>query len=315
MTHFCTYFDGRYAPRALLMMRSLTEVLPSARVAVLALDEQAAAVESHAPPDTLVVGLDALLRADAALTTASAAGQPERGWLMALKPAWLAHALAGLPPGESLTYVDADMYFLSSPEEALTKSATASVTLSPQRFTSPRGDDFWGRFNAGWIGLRNDADARAFLEAWRRDCAGRMSPVYSNQKFLDRALAEHPGVRVLDHPGVNVAHWNVKGVTLRECAGRILVDGHPLVAYHMAGLFPFGFGRCVTGLGAHVLDGVLREQVYVPYLQRLRSTAQELGVPPARALDRVDWPTSLKDRWRFRVAQWRRWARGGAIRF
>jgi hypothetical protein len=310
---FCTYFDGRYAPRALVMLRSLAEVLPSAEVSALVLDARAAALEAHAPPGTRFVPLPAL-GAEGALAAAWAAGTPRRGGLMALKPSWLAFALAAVPPGESLTYVDADMVFLASPEEAVAEAASTSVTLSPQRFTNPRGDAFWGRFNAGWIGLRHDAHARAFLDAWRRDCDGRMSPSYSNQKFLDQIPVESPRVGVLSHPGVNVAHWNVEGVALGEHGGRVFADGRPLVAYHMAGLFALGFGRCATGLPGHVLDGVLRQRVYEPYLRRLRLAARDLGVRPQEALDRVDWPQRLGDRVRRRLALWRGWAGGGAVR-
>jgi hypothetical protein len=304
LTRFCTYFDGRYAPRALVMLRSLAEVLPEAEVWILPLDARAAALEARAPRGTHFVPLDQM----------GGANGPERGRLMALKPAWLAHVLVQVPPGEPLTYVDADMFFLDSPREALAEAAAHAVTLSLQRFTDPRGDVFWGRFNAGWIGLRNDEAARAFLDDWRRDCEGRMSPTYSNQKFLEQA-AGRPGVGVLGHPGVNVAHWNVAGVPLAEREGRVIADGRPLVAYHMAGLFRLGFGRCDTSVPGRVLDGVLRERVYEPYLRRLREAAGDLGVRPRDALDRVDWPQGLRDRCARAAASWLSWVRGGAVRF
>lgn len=304
MTRFCTYFDGRYAPRALVMLRSLAEVLPEVEVWVLALDGRAAALEGHAPPGTRFAQPDLIRRPNG----------PERGRLMALKPAWLAHVLASVPPGEPLTYVDADMFFLDSPREAVSEAAAHAVALSPQRFTNPRGDAFWGRFNAGWIGLRHDAPAHAFLDDWRRDCDGRLSPTYSNQKFLDQA-AGRPGVGVLRHPGVNVAHWNVAGVSIAESDGRVRADGQPLVAYHMAGLFPLAFGRCDTSVPGRVLEGVLRRRVYEPYLRRLRAAAEELGVRPERALDRVDWPQGLWARGQRALSPWVSWMRGGAVRF
>jgi hypothetical protein len=122
-------------------------------------------------------------------------------------------------------------------------------------------------------------------------------------------------VCVLRHPGVNLAHWNVGGVTLAERDGRVLVDGRPLVAYHMAGLFPLVFGRCATGVTGRVLQGVLADRVYAPYLRRLRSIAEELGVAPVDTLDRVSWPEHFKDRWLHRVALGLGWARGEAVRF
>jgi hypothetical protein len=313
---FCTYFDGRYAARALVMLRSLCEVVADAEVWALGLDDRALALASRAPRPVRFVPLGELLAANAALAAARAAGPAERGWLMTVKPAWLAFVLERTPAGEGLTYVDADMTFLESPAAAIDEVAGASIVLSPQRFSiGPAPELFWGRFNAGWLGVRHDATGRAFLEAWQEDCRGRMTPEYSNQKFLDRAFVVYPDVRVLDHPGVNLAHWNVAGVRLGESDGRVLVDGRPLVAYHMAGLFPLLFGRCATGITGRVLGGTLRDRVYAPYLRRLGSVAAELGVAPMDTLDRVDWPAGVKDRWVRRVALARGWARGDAVRF
>jgi len=316
MTRFCTYFDGRYAPRALLMLRTLFEALPSARLTALALDDEAMALGSRATGRTRFVGLRELLGANPALAAARASGAAERGWLMMVKPAWLAFVLETLPPGAYLTYVDADMTFLESPSEAIAEAAGASVVLSPQRFAvGAAPEKVWGRFNAGWLILRHDATAMAFLAEWQRDCIGRMSPGYSNQRFLDQAEARYPDVRVLAHPGINVAPWNVGGLELSERGGRVFVDGRPLVAYHMAGLFPLPLGRCATGVRGRVLAGSLRDRVYVPYLRRLRSAAVELGIPPANALARVDWPRRLADRWWLRLLRLRGWARGGALPF
>jgi len=312
---FCTYFDGRYAARALVMLRSLCDVVEDAEVWALGLDDRALALAPRAPRAVRFVPLDELLDANAALASSRAARLAERGWLMTVKPAWLAFVLDKTPAGESLTYVDADMTFLESPA-AVIDEAAASIVLSPQRFSKGAAPElFWGRFNAGWLGVRHDATGRAFLEAWQEDCRGRMSPQYSNQKFLDRAFVVYPDVRVLDHPGVNLAHWNVAGVLVSESEGRVLVDGRPLVAYHMAGLFPLLFGRCATGIRGRVLGGTLRDRVYAPYLRRLRGAAAELGVAPVETLDRVNWPAGFKDRWLHRVALGLGWARGDAVRF
>jgi hypothetical protein len=313
---FCTYFDGRYAARALVMLRSLCDLVDDAEVWALGLDDRALALAARAPRAVRFVPLAGLLDADRALAGARAAGEPERGWLMTVKPAWLAFVLEKTPVGESLTYVDADMTFLESPAAVVDETAAASIVLSPQRFSKgARPELFWGRFNAGWLGVRHDATGRAFLEAWQEDCRGRMSPQYSNQKFLDRAFAVYPDVRVLDHPGVNVAHWNVAGIRVTESQGRVLGGGRRRRANHMAGRVPVRFGRGATGITGRVLGGTLRDRVYAPYLRRLRAAAAEIGVAPVDTLDRVNWPAGLKDRWLHRVALGLGWARGDAVRF
>lgn len=313
---FCTYFDGRYAARALLMLRSLDAVLPGIEVWALALDDRAAALAKVAPAGVRFVPRRDLLEVDPLLARVRESATAERGWLMIVKPAWLAFVLRRLPSGETLTYVDADMTFLQSPVEAIAESGPAPITLSPQRFTAgPRAEQAWGRFNAGWIGLRHDATALRFLEDWRQDCVDHVSPAYSNQKFLDRVPGAYPGVHVSTHPGVNVAHWNVAGVALGWQDGRVTADGRPLVAYHMAGLFPLPFGRCATGVRGRVLRGVLKKRVYDPYLRDLRAAAREIAIQPVDALDRVHWPQGLAARWWLRLLLLRGWARGGALHY
>jgi hypothetical protein len=68
----------------------------------------------------------------------------------------------------------------------------------------------------------------------------------------------------------------------------------------------------VTG---SVLRGPLKERVYRPYLDRLRSVAREMGVAPAAALGRVEWPARFRPRWRRRLVLLRGWARGGTLAF
>jgi hypothetical protein len=232
---------------------------------------------------------------------------------MAVKPSWLAFQLARVADGESLTYVDADFWFLASPAEAIAESAAHAVALSPSRYT--RAKAHGPRFNAGWIGLRNEPRAHAFLAAWRRDCAGRMAKSYTNQVFLERAFGEFDGVGELRHPGVNVALRNVAGVELREHGDRLLADGRPLAAYHMSQLIPVAFGRCVARVRGPALGELLRERVYQPYLRELIAAARDLGVPRARALDRVEWPRSGGKRWKLRLRLWRRLLQGEGLRY
>ena len=86
MRRFCTYFDGRYAPRALVMLRSLCEHVEDVEVWALGLDGRALALEPRAPRAVRFVALGELLDASATLAASRAAETPERGWLMTIKP-------------------------------------------------------------------------------------------------------------------------------------------------------------------------------------------------------------------------------------
>jgi len=296
------------------MLRSLCDVVEDAEVWALGLDDRALALAPRAPRAVRFVPLAELLDANAALAASRAARPAERGWLMTVKPAWLAFVLDKTAVGESLTYVDADMTFFESPA-AIIDEAAASIVLSPQRFSKGAAPElFWGRFNAGWLGVRRDATGRAFLEAWQEDCRGRMSPEYSNQ-----------------------SSWTARSSSTRTCAsGSSGREPRPLERgrrhrQRERGARPrrrpspgrVSHGRALPaavrpmrdGIRGRVLGGILRDRVYAPYLRRLRSVAAELGVAPVDTLDRVNWPAGLKDRWLHRVALGLGWARGEAVRF
>jgi hypothetical protein len=292
MSRFCTYFDRRYIPRAVVAMRSLAAVRPAAEIWALGLDAEACdALARLDLPRVHVVSLAELTLAAPAL--GAAADAATRSFYMTIKPPWIAHALARVPEGELLTYVDADLYFLSDPQDVLAEVRGASVALSPHRFVNPRDAKVWGRFNAGWLSVRNDTQGRDFLEFWRAQCLEGLGPQRSNQLPLDAVPARFAGVEVFEHPGANVAPWNVGALRLVEREGRLFVGEAPLVFYHVSRLVQLAGSFYDTGIEGHVVGcGPLPRHVFRPYLRALRGVACELGWPAdAELLERVRWPS------------------------
>ena len=110
---------------------------------------------------------------------------------------------------------------------------------------------------------------------WAKQCAGWCFQLlepgrYAEQKYLDAWAEKYPGTVVLDHPGLNVAPWNLAGAELaRDDAGRIRAGSEPLISYHFAGLVDLGRGLHDTGL--HLYDfeptALVRDSLYAPYLR------------------------------------------------
>ena len=101
-----------------------------------------------------------------------------------------------------------------------------------------------GVYNLGFLGVRNDPEARALIAWWgercylhcRVDVAGHM---FTDQRWMDLAPTFVPNPLILRHPGYNVAYWNLAHRRMEQDGdGTWLVNGGPLVFFHFSGISP-----------------------------------------------------------------------------
>lgn len=295
---FCTYFDRNYLDRGLALYRSLREHCPDFRLWVLCMDDETrAALSRLALPEVEPIALEDFERGDDVLLAAKA-NRSRIEYYFTCTPSLPCYVLDHWPAVDLITYVDADLYFFSSPAPLFDELGTGSVAIIGHRFPPPlRHMEQHGIYNVGWLTFRRDEPGLACLAWWRNQCnawcydreeEGR----FADQKYLDDWPARFRGVVVLEHPGANLAPWNLNNYRLRAPKGEaVMVGDASLVFFHFHGL------RKITGwlydpgwawYGV-VPSNVLRGLIYNPYLRSLRE-AQRL-VPAACAGNR----TNLRD--------------------
>jgi hypothetical protein len=209
-----------------------------------------------------------------------AATRPDRTLLeyyFTSTPCWIRFVLDHFPEVELLTYLDADLYFFSSPEPAFEEIGAASIAIVEHRFLPHlRHLEEFGRFNVGWLSFRRDATGLACI-AWWRDrciewCYDRVEPDrMGDQKYLDRFPRLFEKVKVLQHAGVDAAPWNVAGEHVRFDGSAVRVEGVPLICFHFQGLKHLVGPLYESGLRSYGvrLGPVLRRHVFEPYLAEL----------------------------------------------
>jgi hypothetical protein len=188
------------------------------------------------------------------------------------------------PP--ALTYLDADLCFLGSPEAAHRALDDTAIGLVAHRFPEALAHLApYGRFNVGWVHFADRIEARRCVARWLSQCLEwcheRVEPGrFADQAYLDDWPAAFQAA-VLDHPGVDVGPWNVGRHALSVVEGEPRVDGLPLVCYHFHGLRRVGRRTWDAGLRHYgtVLDDVLRTHVYAPYLAELVRLSSRLRRP------------------------------------
>jgi glycosyltransferase involved in cell wall biosynthesis len=175
---------------------------------------------------------------------------------------------------QNLVYLDPDILVIGPLTEvvvALHEGSDAVVT--PHACQPAEGSEIsdiqflrFGIYNLGFIALRNSPESRAFVAWWsrrlERDCRIDLAGgVFTDQKWVDLLPAHLDRVRILRHPGYNVAYWNLAHRTVRRTGDRWLVNGERLVFVHFSGnnvLDPDVFSKHVATITAASI-GDLRE--------------------------------------------------------
>jgi hypothetical protein len=287
--HFCTLFDRNYIDRGLALHRSLLAHCADFTLHVLCLDASTlGALTALALPRTQLVSMDALVRADPDLEVCKSRKPAE--FYFTCKPVLLRYLLDRNEGVSRLDYLDSDLYFFSEPSALEAEYAGSSVALSPHRFDAANADRTrYGRFNAGWVSIGSDGEARRFVEWWRERCIEWCSLTveetrFGDQKYLDRVPALFRRTVVVSHPGANLAPWNIGGCRIEAAEGGVRVEGRPLVFFHFHGTKRMVFNLYESGLHDYgvALTSAIRQGIYRPYVAQLAACDRQLlGLPEA----------------------------------
>ena len=183
-----------------------------------------------------------------------------------LRPVWMLHVLNLESNIEFLTYVDNDLFFFNNPAPIYDEFNDSSVLLTLHRISKLAeltGVDVnvVGKYNAGWLAVKNDDEARRVLTWWRERCiewcyriptAGK----FGEQKYLDEFQTVSKRVGTVQHLGVNVAPWNMNDLNVcSRPSGEVMVENASLIFFHFHALK-------IPGESAFKVDKELGEKIY-----------------------------------------------------
>ncbi len=100
-----------------------------------------------------------------------------------------------------------------------------------------------GTYNLGFVAVARHPELSGLLDYWAEKSQSDLAieldnPTFRNQKWLDFLPGLFRDVRILRHPGYNVARWNLAQRPITRQGDRFRVDGQPLVSFHFSGLDP-----------------------------------------------------------------------------
>jgi hypothetical protein len=245
----CTLFTRNHLPRARVLQCSLHQLHPEMELFMLATDlpGEGRATAGEAARTWMLGAHDVMAPEQ---VTRLGALYSAMEYCAAFKPALIAHLL-GLGY-DKILYLDTDLLILNPLDGLIDALDDASILLTPHLLdpAAARGKEqaeleilLTGSFNTGFIGVSAGAEADAFLGWWhaRVQTHGfddRANGMFSDQRWMDLAPGFFGGVKVLRHPGCNVAHWNLHSRTVSQAGDRWLASGQDLVFFHFSGFDP-----------------------------------------------------------------------------
>lgn len=279
--YYCTYFDKAYLVKGVAMITSLAaRENRDFTIYVICLDEITRLLLARLKLwNVVLIPVHSLEQGDQALLTAKH-NRSLTEYYWTLTPTVILRVLEQFPEVDLLTYLDADLFFYSSPEPIFHEMGEQSVLIHEHRF--PQHLEHlaeYGKYNVGLLVFRRDEKAFKVLRWWRDRCnewcymrveEGK----YGDQLYLNDWPERFEGVHVLQHVGAGLAAWNQIQYAYTQKGDQLFVNGLPLVFYHFHAVNFLAPEVLVLSRFNYSIARTVVENCYFPYLLHLMTIIQ-----------------------------------------
>ncbi|MCM3339794.1 peptidoglycan-binding protein [Paenibacillus sp. MER TA 81-3] len=196
---------------------------------------------------------------------------------------------------DSVIYCDGDIYFFSDPKPIFDEWGSHSVFMCRQRDVE-WVEQLYGRYQAGLIGFRNDQYGLESLRWWKEKCLEwcyhrAEEGKFGDQKYLDYVPNYFPNIKISDNLGINAAPWNCiynNDFRIHRQNNELYIENDKLVAYHFACIAIYNENEFdLWSIGEITIGKIIKNEIYVPYLDKLRDIIASVKVNDGYALSQA----------------------------
>jgi hypothetical protein len=281
MYYFCTLFDSSYLIKGITLIRSLSKHAHPFTLWVLCMDTLCFDILHHMNlPNVHLITLekfeDPLL-----LNVKQSRTKGEYCWTCT--PSLLLYIFRHHKHVDMLSYVDADLFFYTSPRKIYEEFGNKSILIISQKHKYNKHclNTAFGKFNVGMLVFRNDTNVLTCLNTWRKNCLRwcykrSENGLYGDQGYVSDWPHQYKKVHILKNPGAGLAYWNIGFHMISKIKNMILVNNSPLIFYHFANftipeklIFPFR-----EYMPSKEISPQSVKLIYQPYINEIRKTIQ-----------------------------------------
>ena len=280
MEHYVTLFDSAFLPQALALHASMCRHAGPFLLWVLCMDEEVkTTLDALTIPSLKTVKLGDV---ETQKLLAIKGGRNRAEYCWTLTPFTPKMVFDRDPQAERVTYVDADMYLLKSPDPIFDefRASGKAVMITDHAYDAEYDASATsGQYCVQFMTFVRGSSER--VRQWWEDrcvewCFDRVEEgKLGDQKYLDDWPTRFPEyVHVLSQIDVLLAPWNARRFPYSRA-----------IAWHFQGFRLLGRSRALLHRGYSVPD-IVDQMVYAPYMQELRNILCTLDKPIVQNLTR-----------------------------
>ncbi|MBL7057746.1 glycosyl transferase [Patescibacteria group bacterium] len=279
--NFCTLFDKNYAYRGLAMYFSLAKHCSNFVLWVLCMDGEIydLLLGMNLPNVFLIKLSDVEDNELLAIKKSRSSGE----YCWTITSSFMLHIFKTDLRIRSITYLDADLYFFSTPKPIFDEIGDGSILIVRHNYSKELyyQEERSGIYNVSLVCIKNDKEGRRCLEWWRRQCIKWCYSKHENGKFGDQMyLNDWPtrfkGVHVLRQKGANLAPWNLNRYIVSSYKDQVFVDEDPLIFFHFHSLKIYGYDNFSLYLNSYLISFFDEKVVYSPYVDHLNAIIKKI---------------------------------------
>lgn len=307
---FCTLFDSKYITKGVALYKSLRRHVQQFRLWALCLDDATyQTLQQLALSGVEPISLDDLEKVDRQLRIAKQ-NRPHRNYVLTCKPALISYVLQLDEQAETMTYLDADLYFFSAPSPIYTEMRDHSAAFVKHDFATKHAEynAIYGAYNSGFVAFRRDSAGKECLKFWRERCLvsceiDRHQGRYLDQKYLEDMHVLFKGVKIISNRGAGRAPWNlINDAYSINGNNQVTVESERLIFFHFSmleriagpifiSLLPFEVRPSRTLVrsvyGTYLIELTKTERMLSPYLRRRSVPGHSLRLDKIRKIPQL----------------------------
>lgn len=241
MKYFCTYFDKNFIYQGLALYESLLEHAGEFSLWILCFDDKTfQLIKALNKKEILPISFQEFESANLQLFNVKEnRSLVEYYWTAT--PFLPLYILENYPSVDTITYLDADLFFFDSLEPIYLEWGDGSIYLVPHRFapeTRESGEREAGLYNVGFVGFKNDFTGVSALKRWTEQnlewCYDRIEPGrMGDQAYLHDWAERFSGVVITQNIGVGAGGWNVMNYRFKKMDDKITINERSLIMLHL----------------------------------------------------------------------------------
>ena len=282
--NFCTLFDSNYFTRGLALYYSLEKKCPDFHIYIFAFDQRAYDLLKGMELNKATIISLKEFEDEELLEIKQTRSIAEYCWTCTSST--ILYILEKYNV-ESCTYLDADLFFYSSPKPIFEEMGNQSILITEHRYSPQYNKQLKaGKYCVQFITIKHNDQGLTALRWWRARCIEWCYARYEDGKFGDQLYLEDwterfQGVHVLQHLGGGLAAWNIQQYAFEKTNDKItgteISTGRKFDAifYHFHYLKFYTNGK--IELGRRTLTENVLNVFYKPYIKYLEELKERIS--------------------------------------